>query len=48
MPTAGYSQTPLAKKLGIKPGHHIHLVQEPDHYIQLFSDLPEDIIAKLI
>jgi len=43
MSTAGYSQTPLAKKLGIKSGYRIYLVQEPDHYLQLFSDLPEDI-----
>ena len=39
---AGYSGTPLAKKLGIKPGLSIRLVNPPDHYAELFSDLPAD------
>ena len=37
---AGYSGTPLAKKLGMKREHVVRLVNEPGHYIQLFSDLP--------
>lgn len=40
---AGYSGTPLAKKLGIKPGFHIKLVNAPDHYFELFTDLPPDL-----
>ena len=40
---AGYSKTPLAKKLGIKPGFHIKLVNAPEHYFDLFTDMPEDI-----
>jgi hypothetical protein len=43
METVGYANTPLAKKLGIKPGFKIRLVNEPDHYLALFSDLPEPI-----
>lgn len=41
MPTAGYSQTPLAKKLGIKEGFTIKLVNQPAHYLQLFTDMPK-------
>jgi DNA modification methylase len=37
---SGYSTTPLAKKLGIKPGFHINLINTPEHYFELFSDLP--------
>lgn len=43
MKTAGYSGTPLAKKLGIKEGYTIRLVNQPDYYFELFSDLPPDI-----
>ena len=43
MPTAGYSGTPLAKKLGIKPGFKIKTYAEPSHYYQLFPDWPEDV-----
>lgn len=43
MQTAGYSSTPLAKKLGIKSNFKIKLVNPPDYYFQLFSDLPENI-----
>ncbi|MDW3646306.1 MAG: DUF3052 domain-containing protein [Bacteroidia bacterium] len=41
--SAGYSQTPLAKKLGIKPGFSMLLHQAPDHYFELFADLPQDL-----
>ena len=43
MITAGYSGTPLAKKLGIKDGFKISLVNAPDHYMQLFTDLPQNL-----
>ena len=36
----GYSGTPLAKKLGIKEGHLIQIINQPDYYWDLFSDLP--------
>lgn len=39
--TAGYSSTPLAKKLGIKTGFKVLIVNEPEHYKSLFSDWPE-------
>jgi hypothetical protein len=41
--TAGYSGTPLAKKLGIKPGFRIFLENAPDTYQQLLEPLPEDV-----
>ncbi len=41
--SSGYSGTPLAKKLGIKNGFKIKLVNAPDNYFDLFTDLPIDI-----
>jgi hypothetical protein len=38
--TAGYSSTPLAKKLGIKENHIIRLINLPANYFQLFPDWP--------
>ncbi len=43
MDTAGYSGTPLAKKLGIKENFIIMLVNEPTYYFGLFSDMPAGI-----
>ena len=40
---AGYSGTPLVKKLGIKPGFRIHVVNPPDHYWTLLPGLPADV-----
>jgi len=46
---AGYSGTPLAKKLGIKPGFDIALINAPDYYPDLFTDLPGNLhISKQI
>ncbi|MCH7565522.1 MAG: DUF3052 family protein [Gemmatimonadetes bacterium] len=39
--SAGYSGTPLAKKLGIKPGHIVGTFHAPDHFPGLLADLPE-------
>jgi hypothetical protein len=41
--TAGYSKTPLAKKLGIKPSFSLMLVCPPENYFSLFDDLPEPL-----
>jgi hypothetical protein len=30
--TAGYSGTPLPRKLGIKPGHRVLLLSAPEHF----------------
>jgi hypothetical protein len=40
--TAGYSGTPLVKKLGIKPGFVMAFVHLPPDYV-LLPDLPEGI-----
>ena len=37
---AGYSSTPLAKKLGIKAGNALLLVNAPAYYYSLFADMP--------
>ena len=39
---AGYSGTPLVKKLGIKPGFRAMVKNPPAQYSQLVPDLPED------
>jgi hypothetical protein len=39
---AGYSATPLAKKLGIKPGHCVALVNAPEAFEYLLEGLPTD------
>jgi len=41
--TVGYSGTPLAKKLGIKDGFHISLINAPEYYMDLFTDLPANL-----
>lgn len=41
---AGYSGTPLLKKLGIKPGFRIYFVNAPDGYLALLGDFPPDVI----
>ncbi len=43
MKIAGYSGTPLTKKLGIKPGFRIKIVEAPEDYFSLFTDLPTDL-----
>jgi hypothetical protein len=40
---AGYSGTPLAKKLGIKPGTLLCVVNAPANYAALLAPLPEDV-----
>lgn len=45
MKASGYSGTPLAKKLGIKPGFKMRIFNQPEYYYNLFSDLPEGLIV---
>ena len=40
---SGYSGTPLAKKLGIKPGNALCVWNPPKDYLKLFTDFPEDV-----
>ncbi len=41
--TAGYSGTPLAKKLGIKEGMTVVAVNAPDNYPELLAPLPAGV-----
>ncbi len=41
--TEGYSGTPLAKKLGMKAGMRVVLVDAPDGFVDLLGELPEGI-----
>jgi len=42
-PAAGYSGTPLAKKLGIKEGFRVHARNEPEGYRKLLAPLPAGV-----
>ena len=40
---AGYSGTPLAKKLGYKPGQQAYVDGGPDNYLQMLDPLPDNV-----
>jgi len=40
---AGYSGTPLAKKLGIKEGYRVRTSGAPAHYFELVSPVPPNV-----
>lgn len=40
---AGYSGTPLAKKLGIKPGSTVAILDEPDGFRRLLDPVPDGV-----
>jgi Protein of unknown function (DUF3052) len=40
---AGYSGTPLARKLGIRPNERLIALNAPDNYKQLLNGLPEGV-----
>ena len=40
---AGYSGTPLAKKLGIKPGSRLYVAGAPSDYRKLVKPLPDGV-----
>jgi len=44
--TAGYSGTPLARKLGFKPGFDAAYVQAPEHFEALLGELPDDVVVR--
>jgi hypothetical protein len=41
---AGYSGTPLVRKLGIRPNERIVALGAPDHYEELLGELPEGAV----
>lgn len=45
-PTAGYSGTPLAKKLGVKPGQRIALIDAPPGFEETLGPIPDDVVIR--
>jgi hypothetical protein len=43
MPTAGYSGTPLPRKLGIREGHLVALDQPPRDFAATLGELPDGV-----
>ena len=41
--TTGYSGTPLIRKLGIKPGQTILILNPPDDYAATLGDMPDGV-----
>jgi Protein of unknown function (DUF3052) len=44
--TAGYSGTPLVKKLGFKPGFAVAYVSAPDGFDALLGELPDGVTVR--
>lgn len=45
MATAGYADTPLIQKLGIKEGMKLRLIDLPDNYFSLFeADISRQVV----
>ncbi len=42
---AGYSGTPLLRKIGIKPGHRVILRQHPASFVKDLGKLPEGVVS---
>lgn len=40
---AGYSATPLVRKLGIKPGQRVATIEAPKGYRELLAPIPEGV-----
>lgn len=40
---AGYSGTPLIRKIGIKPGHRMYLHDHPETFLRHLGELPEAV-----
>ena len=43
---AGYSGTPLARKLGLKPASVVAVINEPDGFRALLDPIPEDVVFR--
>jgi hypothetical protein len=44
--SAGYSGTPLPRKLGIKPGARLGLIGAPDAFVVTLGELPDDVSVR--
>jgi hypothetical protein len=43
---AGYSGTPLVRKLGIKEGHRIALIDAPPDFHRTLGELPQELVIE--
>jgi hypothetical protein len=43
---AGYSGTPLVKKLGIKPGHKVAVIRPPSYFVEMLGELPDGVAVQ--
>ncbi len=43
---AGYSGTPLVRKLGIKPGARVALIAAPDSFDETLGELPDGVAVR--
>jgi len=43
---AGYSGTPLPRKLGIKEGHRVALLRPPEAFAETLGELPGGVVIK--
>jgi hypothetical protein len=43
---AGYSGTPLPRKLGIKPGHRVLVLNDPDGFAETLGELPDGVAVR--
>ena len=43
---AGYSGTPLPRKLGIKPGHRVLVLNGPDGFAETLGELPDGVAVR--
>lgn len=46
--STGYSGTPLIKKLGVRSGHRVCILNQPDNYFGLLGDLPDNVMVLLL
>ncbi len=44
--SAGYSGTPLPRKLGIKPGSRVAVMHDPGHALALLAERPGDAVVE--
>jgi hypothetical protein len=44
--TAGYSGTPLVRKLGIKPDSRLGLIGAPEQFAELLGELPDGVSVR--
>ena len=44
--SAGYSGTPLARKLGFKEGQRVAYVEAPEHFDNLLGELPDGVAVR--